>query len=741
MADVPPAVFLSYASQDAEAAQRIAEKLRSAGVEVWFDQDELRGGDAWDAKIRRQIQECSLFLPLVSAKTQARPEGYFRFEWKLAVDRSHLMADDHPFLFPVVIDDTPDAVARVPDRFRERQWARLPVGQADEIFIRQVQRLLERGSVAGHPGSSVPWTPTRTGKLPVRWWPWFAALVFALAAGSWFVVRPSSPALPPEVALGSKAIAVLPFTNMSERNDNAYFADGVQEDILTSLALIGDMEVISRTSVMGYRDTKKPLQQIGRELGVAFILEGSVRRIGNKVRVTGQLINARTDQHLWAKAYDRELDDIFAIQAALAKEIAAALHAVLTPQEVARLESRPTDNVEAYNLYLEARAGWGSGQGTPEMLAQMQPRLERAVQLDPHFGLAWLELANVHWRMYDYLDHTDARFVQAKTALDTAVRLAPDALDVIVGQTGYLQAAGDQVGAAAQRARLVRLYPSHPSTLLALAHEAHDPRQKLEYFQRARRLDPRNPELLDNMSGLFLGGRHYDEALALAAEAGALSPVSTLRAAQVALIPFLARGATGPMEACLAQIPPEARRTDPNAIMAQAGWAYTTGDAAGLVRLWEASGGHWRFAPETGRFDTIVVAQALIVLGQRERARPLLEKNRDQLAAALVSDPGNYRKWADLALIQAMLGNKPDAALAEGKARRLASWMSFAMFLAWSGDKAAALDELARTVPGSGNYHEANVHVLRHQIGLWPLQGDPRFEAILNDPRNNAPLF
>jgi hypothetical protein len=175
--------------------------------------------------------------------------------------------------------------------------------------------------------------------------------------------------------------------------------------------------------------------------------------------------------------------------------------------------------------------------------------------------------------------------------------------------------------------------------------------------------------------------------------------------------------------------------------MALAGWAYATGDAAGLVRLWEASGGHWRFAPETGRFDTIVVAQALIALGQRERARPLLEKNRDQLSAALATETGNYRKWQDLALIQAMLGNRTDEKAEEDQARQLAPWMNFAMVHAWGGDKDGALAELARTIPKSGNYNEANVHVLRRQIGLWPLWGDPRFEAILDNPNNNAPLF
>src|SRR3954467_4775704 len=146
MADVTnKAVFLSYASQDAEAARRICEALRAAGVEVWFDQSELRGGDAWDAKIRKQIKECALFVPIISANTNARPEGYFRLEWKLAVDRSHLLADDHPFLFPIAIGDTSDATARVPDKFREVQWTRLRLDEPPADVAKRVTKLLRGG--------------------------------------------------------------------------------------------------------------------------------------------------------------------------------------------------------------------------------------------------------------------------------------------------------------------------------------------------------------------------------------------------------------------------------------------------------------------------------------------------------------------------------------------------------------------------------------------------------------------
>src|SRR5579862_973959 len=142
MPEPTKAVFLSYASQDAEAARRICDCLRATGIEVWFDQSELRGGDVWDHKIRQQIHECSLFMPIISAHTDERSEGYFRLEWKLAVDRSYLMADDSAFLFPVVIDGTSDASARVPERFRSVQWTRAPAGEVLSAFCQRVSALL-----------------------------------------------------------------------------------------------------------------------------------------------------------------------------------------------------------------------------------------------------------------------------------------------------------------------------------------------------------------------------------------------------------------------------------------------------------------------------------------------------------------------------------------------------------------------------------------------------------------------
>ena len=208
---------MSYASQDAAAALRICEALRAAGVEVWFDQSELRGGDAWDAKIRKQIKECALFVPIISASTNSRPEGYFRLEWKLAVDRSHLLADDHPFLFPVVIDETSEATARVPEKFREVQWTRLNVKDTPETLARNVGKLLDR-SASDHSVLNSPVLSDRPGRSRSsawsKWW-WVFFPIFGVAMSFVLVLRmqdskKANPPAPPAVesaapAAGSEA--------------------------------------------------------------------------------------------------------------------------------------------------------------------------------------------------------------------------------------------------------------------------------------------------------------------------------------------------------------------------------------------------------------------------------------------------------------------------------------------------------------------------------------------------------
>jgi TIR domain/UDP-glucoronosyl and UDP-glucosyl transferase len=247
--DSNKAVFLGYASEDAEAAQRIRATLRSAGIEGWLDESELRGGDAWDAAIRKQIKACALFMPIISANSCARAEGYFRFEWKLSIDRSHLMAAEKAFILPVAIDAIREVDALVPDKFREMQWMRLPGGDFTRACTERLSLLLSRDArLAPAPVSTgaaiiidVPRGRTDRASTQVHGSP------AQVAASSFHFI---SPAL---TVPDKPSIAVLPFSNMSADPEQDYFADGMVEDIIAALSRFNQLFVISRNSSFTYK--------------------------------------------------------------------------------------------------------------------------------------------------------------------------------------------------------------------------------------------------------------------------------------------------------------------------------------------------------------------------------------------------------------------------------------------------------------------------------------------------------
>jgi len=253
VSQVSRAVFLSYASQDAEAARKICERLRAAGIEVFLDQSELRGGDAWDQKIRHEIHDCALFIPIISQHTQERLEGYFRHEWKLAVERTHHMAEQMPFLVPVVVDRTRDREAFVPDAFRVVQWTHLPGGETPPAFVERIKRLLSpelspMSAVSGAaPGLREPVRATWRSKpvlLGIVALVILAALAYLFVDKFWISKQPT-PA-PAAFAPPPHSIAVLPFVNLSGDKEQEYFSDGLTEELLNSLAEIDGLQVAAR---------------------------------------------------------------------------------------------------------------------------------------------------------------------------------------------------------------------------------------------------------------------------------------------------------------------------------------------------------------------------------------------------------------------------------------------------------------------------------------------------------------
>ena len=301
-------------------------------------------------------------------------------------------------------------------------------------------------------------------------------------------------------AVPEKSIAVLPLENLSPDPDNAYFADGIQEEILTRLASVGDLKVISRASTQQYQSKPRNLREIARQLGVANILEGSVQKAADQVRVNVQLINAQTDSHLWAESYDRKLTDIFGVESEIAKGIAEALQAKLTGREEQVLAVKPTNNPEAYDLYLRGRA-FGARMGFTTNARKAIGFFERAVQLDPNFAIAWARLSRADANLYfENDDTTAARRDAAKAAVENAQRLEPNSSETLLA-LGYYQylVLADYGAAKTTFERVSKMSPGSseaPSALGRVARRAGHWDESIAYLEQALALDPRNVELL-----------------------------------------------------------------------------------------------------------------------------------------------------------------------------------------------------------------------------------------------------
>ncbi len=445
MSTPPKAVFLSYASQDAEAARRICDALRAVGLDVWFDQSALRGGDAWDASIRRQIKECALFVPIISANTQAREEGYFRLEWKLAVDRSHLMADDKAFLLPVVIDSTIDGSARVPEKFREVQWTHLPAGEASAPFAERVHRLLSGGAALA------PVAPARV--VP--------ATATAIAAPTY---EPAS-------------IAVLPFVNRSHDEEDEYFSDGLADELHNVLAKIPGLRVAARSSAFTFKGKGATVAEVGRALKVATVLEGSVRKSGNRMRISVQLVKVADGYDLWSETYDRTLEDIFAVQDDIAQSVVKELRTTLlgeaadakageeaTAAVAAAVKGRAT-NPKAHRLFVQARHF--IDRLDREDVAKGIGYLKEALALEPEFALAWAELGRAYAEGANLGVAPAAEgYERAREAVAHALALEPDLAEAHAGM-GWIQMCRDRDwgGAEASYRRALELAPGNALVL------------------------------------------------------------------------------------------------------------------------------------------------------------------------------------------------------------------------------------------------------------------------------------
>jgi TolB-like protein/Tfp pilus assembly protein PilF len=563
MSETGKAVFLSYASQDIEAAKRICESLRQAGVEVWFDQSELVGGDAWDTKIRKQIAECALFVPVISATTQARREGYFRLEWKLAAQRTQAISDDTPFLLPVVIDDTRDTEARVPTEFRAVQWTRLrrayggqarldsavDGGQAGLGFVvergqvlddpevgafcARVRELLGRGSSTVSPvaaRSPDPQLSLRESRS--RSWLGRAVIglgvVVVVALALWQPWRKNIPRTSPDKAAdvmpNDKAVAVLPFANLSGDQAQEYFSDGLTEEILNVLARERDLRVPGRTSSFSFKGKNISTAEIAKALNVTRLVEGSVRRDGRRVRISVSLTRAADGFSEELGTFTEEVADIFALYDKIAHVVVEKVAGRTTTVAAAV----PTKNPEAYDAYLQGRAIAARSNAN---FAQAATYYERAVELDPAFALAWSGLAVARFAPYTGAqDRSPEVAAASRKAIDRALALQSDLPEALGARANWERHVnGDYTAVRRDLARAESLQPPTAELRILQTWLERDLGNWDKAYRHAREALALDPQNGGNAFGLALSlyaeRGDYLEADRLAARATAISGV------------------------------------------------------------------------------------------------------------------------------------------------------------------------------------------------------------------------
>jgi TolB-like protein len=558
MSESAQSIFLSYASQDALAAGRIGEALRAAGFEVWFDQSELRGGDAWDQLIRRRIRECRLFVPIISAHTQTRLEGYFRLEWRLAVERSHLMADGRAFLVPVAIEHIDERAAEVPEAFRAVQWTQLPQGAVTPAFIARIAHLLGSAPPAAPPAVSAVEPHAATTVRPAARPAWLrravpiALALAGLAAAGFLFIRSghhnspatSSTSAPQAQTPASESaaaptppahsVAVLPFTNMSGDPHDDYFSDGLSEELLNTLAAVQGLKVAARTSSFSFKGKDEAVGEIARKLNVATVLEGSVRRDKAHVRISTELIDAGTGFQRWSQTYDRDLKDVLALQTDIATSVAAALRVKLLQADLGGAEIGGTDNPKAFDAYLRAEQLAHRPDVSAQANEETVQAYDAALALDTRYANAYR--GRGAWRIgYGFnaaIEPAEVRHLVELGIADArrAVELAPalGAAHSVIG-TG-LAGQQDYTGAAAEYDKALALSPGDARVYRDSAGFLSGIGRFDEAIARARRaaeLDPLNHEAIGAVGYAYYWARRYAESVTASRRSRELDPKAT----------------------------------------------------------------------------------------------------------------------------------------------------------------------------------------------------------------------
>ena len=548
-----------------------------------------------------------------------------------------------------------------------------------------------------------------------------------------------------------KSIAVLPFANFSDDTRNAFFADGIQDDILTALARIGGLRVISRSSVMQFRDpASHTLREIGKLLGVANVLEGSVRREGDRVVVNVQLIDALKDKHLWANRYERTLANSLGLQGELAAEIANELRVTLSPNEKASIETKPTNNSDAYVVYLQAN----QIERNPDTLLEDYKKAEqlylKAIGLDPRFALAHARLASTRAEIFHYYEPLDSWKTKARTSAEAALRLQPNLGEahLALGQCIYWF---DQNydGAVAEFDTALRLAPNNSEAGgLTAAIKRRQGRwdECLEAYQKISRLDPQNPNITRNLLFTYTSMRRWPDATREAERMRAMAPASLVAKTQRGFVDFWWKGNTHLLKSILAEIP---AAVDPDGAVTGCRWdvAMIERDYATAARVLETSALD-EFSYLNGSTTPKSFCQACIYLAQGDAAtaRKFFEATRSKFEAAVQESPNSADRHANLGLVNALMARKQDAIREARRAVELkpeskdaldGALMNAYLALVYArvGEKDLALLLIERLLKTPGAVDSAaysiTVNDLKYRWEWDPVRNDPRFQRLI----------
>ena len=553
-------------------------------------------------------------------------------------------------------------------------------------------------------------------------------------------------------SISQKSIAVLPFENRSEDKANAFFADGVQDEILTYLAKIADLKVISRTSVLQYKSgVARNLREIAQQLGVANVVEGSVQRSGNRVRVNAQLVDARNDAHLWAQTYDRDLADVFAIQSEIARAIADQLQAKLSPNEKKAIEQPPTTDLAAFDLYSHAKSllltAFLSATSESDLRKAIE-LLDEAVKRDPSFFDAYCQLAYAHEILYAVKgDHTPARLALVEAALQAATRLRPNAAETHLARAEYLYGLRDYAGALAELEIARRALPNDPRlfelTGLILRRRGQQ-EEGLKNLERAVELDPRNFNTLQQIAGSYLQLGRYAEAITALDRALAILPDNAETRATRGGVYLCWKADTRPLHQTIDAILAQGPSAIANAADLWFFCALAERDPAAAERALVALGHN----PCLGKATIILshsFGEGLLARMTKDeaRARSAFEAARAQQEKIVQAQSDYGPALCVLGLIDAALGRK-DLALDEGRRAIALTPLEkdvnsgshvlqyFAITAAWTGEKELALQQLEAGLRAPYVSQTVLSYGALKLLPFWdPLRGDPRFEKIV----------